>query len=203
MQKNRNRIINVGLFAGSIVALAGFALQAEDGAGEGVVRISDVSGYEYSTGHVPAHSAVTFVESFDHTAGGVCDCEASAGCRTGRCPVLSRRRSRGIFGCKPFACLNRMLKRSWDHDLACKRCLFGYLIPSGCCGKGCVPLGHYGMIYAGDPNYLDRRDGSIYSAAGYGAPLAVPLAPNVSHTYNYGWGLPMSRLTPISTVSHK
>ncbi len=178
MQKNRNRIINVGLFAGSIVALSGLALQAEDGAGEGVVRISDVSGGVYSTGHVSAHSNITYAESFDHTAGGVCVCEASA-CRW---PALSRRRSRGIFGWKPFAPfagLDRMWKRTSGH------------------------VGHYGLNYAGDPTYLDRRDGSIYSAAGYGAPLAVPLAPNVSHTYNYGWGLPMSRLTPVSTVSHR
>ena len=29
-------------------------------------------------------------------------------------------------------------------------------------------------------------------------PVAMPLAPNVEHQYNYGWGIPSSRLTPIS-----
>jgi len=26
----------------------------------------------------------------------------------------------------------------------------------------------------------------------------VPMAPVVNHTYNYGWGIPSSRLTPVS-----
>ena len=29
-------------------------------------------------------------------------------------------------------------------------------------------------------------------------PTAVPLAPNVRHTMEYGWGMPSSRLVPIS-----
>ena len=57
------------------------------------------------------------------------------------------------------------------------------------------------MVYAVDPNYFDGRDGQLYSAEGYGVPMAVPLAPNVGHTYNYSWGLPASRLTPISNVA--
>lgn len=80
------------------------------------------------------------------------------------------------------------------------RCKFGYFIPTGCCGSGCPIAGRYRMVYAVEPHYADPRDGGVYSAQGYGVPIAVPLAPNVGHTYNYSWGLPASRLTPISHV---
>jgi hypothetical protein len=54
------------------------------------------------------------------------------------------------------------------------------------------------MCYALNPEYFDPRDGRVYAAASEGVPMAVPLAPNVNYTYNYGWGIPSSRLTPIS-----
>ncbi|WP_437192260.1 hypothetical protein [Planctomicrobium sp. SH527] len=57
--------------------------------------------------------------------------------------------------------------------------------------------GHYSMVYPVDPNYFDKRDGQVYAAQGYGGPVAVPLAPVVNHSYNYGWGIPSSRLTPV------
>ncbi len=57
--------------------------------------------------------------------------------------------------------------------------------------------GHYSMVYPVDPNYFDKRDGQVYAAQGYGGPVSVPLAPVVNHTYNYGWGIPSSRLTPV------
>ncbi|QDU12138.1 hypothetical protein [Gimesia aquarii] len=80
------------------------------------------------------------------------------------------------------------------------RCKFGYFIPTGCGGKGCPPIGHYNMTYAVDPYSFDQRDGRIYGAQGYGVPIAVPLAPNVRQSYNYGWGIPSSRITPISRI---
>ncbi|QDV48099.1 hypothetical protein [Gimesia fumaroli] len=80
------------------------------------------------------------------------------------------------------------------------RCKFGYFIPTGCGGKGCAPFGHYKMTYAVDPYQFDPRDGQLYGAQGYGVPVAVPLAPNVRHTYNYGWGVPSSRLTPVTRI---
>ncbi len=80
-------------------------------------------------------------------------------------------------------------------------CKFGYFIPTGCCGKGCPIAGRYRMVYAVEPNYFDPRDGQIFAAQGTGVPMAVPLAPNVGHTYNYSWGIPSSRLTPISNVT--
>jgi hypothetical protein len=61
--------------------------------------------------------------------------------------------------------------------------------------KGC-----YYMAYPVNPYHFDQRDGRIYAAQGYGQPVGVPLAPNVQHTYNYGWGLPSSRLSPVSRM---
>jgi hypothetical protein len=75
---------------------------------------------------------------------------------------------------------------------------FGYFCPTGGCGKGLPPFGHYSMVYAVDPQYSDARDSQLYAAEGYGVPISVPLAPNVHHQYNYSWGTPASRLTPIS-----
>ncbi|MEZ6133067.1 MAG: hypothetical protein R3C59_30725 [Planctomycetaceae bacterium] len=76
--------------------------------------------------------------------------------------------------------------------------LFGWMVPSGCCGQGCAPIGKYHMVYADDPGYADGRDGGeLYGAQGYGTHLSVPLAPNVRHSYNYSWGTPSSRITPM------
>lgn len=80
------------------------------------------------------------------------------------------------------------------------RCKFGYFIPTGCGGKGCPPFGHYKMTYAVDPYQFDQRDGRLYGAQGYGVPIAVPLAPTVRQTYNYGWGVPSSRVTPVTRI---
>lgn len=75
--------------------------------------------------------------------------------------------------------------------------LFGWLIPSGCGGQGCPPFGKYHVTYADDPGYADPRDGQVYGAQGYGTHLNVPLAPNVRHSYNYSWGTPASRISPV------
>jgi hypothetical protein len=83
------------------------------------------------------------------------------------------------------------------------KCKFGCLIPTGCGGAGCPPFGKYARVYPQDPSYFDQRDGQIYGAAGYGVPVAVPLAPVVGHTYNYSWGTPASRLTPVSRLAHQ
>ncbi len=48
-----------------------------------------------------------------------------------------------------------------------------------------------------NPGYADPRDAQIYAAQGAGVPVAVPLAPVVQYTYNYGWGVPSSRLTRV------
>lgn len=62
-------------------------------------------------------------------------------------------------------------------------------------GRGC-----YQMNYPVNPWYFDQRDGQVYSAEGYGAPMAVPLAPCVRQSYNYSWGIPSSRITPLSRM---
>lgn len=79
--------------------------------------------------------------------------------------------------------------------------LFGWLVPSGCCGQGCPPVGKYHTTYADQPDYMDPRDGQLYAAQGYGMPMTVPMAPTVNYTYNYSWGVPASRLTPISNYN--
>ncbi|MDB5389062.1 MAG: hypothetical protein JWM11_4708 [Planctomycetaceae bacterium] len=53
-------------------------------------------------------------------------------------------------------------------------------------------------IIAVNPGYANPADlGPAYAAQGFGGPVTVPLAPNVRSQYNYGWGIPSSRLTPI------
>ncbi len=90
---------------------------------------------------------------------------------------------------------NGKVHRWWAYHL-------GYFIPKGGAdGKGLPPIGHYNRVYAVDPGYFDQRDGNIYAAQGYGVPVAVPLAPNVHHTYNYSWGVPSSRLTPVGNIT--
>ena len=82
------------------------------------------------------------------------------------------------------------------------RCKFGYFIPTGAGGAGVPWVGKYSRVYPQDPHYFDQRDGQAWAAQGYGAPIAVPLAPVVGHTYNYGWGIPSSRLTPVSRPAY-
>lgn len=82
------------------------------------------------------------------------------------------------------------------------RCKFGYFIPTGAGGAGVPYCGKYARVYPQDPYYFDQRDGQAWGAQGYGMPMAVPLAPVVGHTYNYGWGTPSSRLTPVSRPAY-
>jgi hypothetical protein len=69
--------------------------------------------------------------------------------------------------------------------------------PTGA-GQGQPLFGHYKIVYPVNPWYFDGRDGQVYAAEGYGGPVSVPLAPVVTQQYNYGWGVPSSRITPIS-----
>lgn len=81
------------------------------------------------------------------------------------------------------------------------RKLFGWLTPSGNGDQGSPPFGAYHVTYAQDPQHFDQRDGMMYGAQGYGTNITVPLAPNVRHSYNYGWGMPSSRITHLSHVA--
>ncbi len=79
--------------------------------------------------------------------------------------------------------------------------LFGWMVPSGCNGQGCPPVGKYCVTYADQPGFADPRDGGAYGVQGYGVPVSVPLAPNVRQAYNYSWGTPSSRITQIGTYN--
>ncbi len=95
--------------------------------------------------------------------------------------------------------------RKWENNArlnAYLRCKLGYFIHDGCGGVGCKPFGHYSIVYPDNPAHFDGRDGQVYAAQGVGGPVSVPLAPNVRHAYNYGWGIPSSRLTPISNATY-
>lgn len=92
----------------------------------------------------------------------------------------------------------RALKQVLCHDHRSPECKFGYFIPSGNGGSGTPLVGGYSMVYPLNPHYTDPRDMSIYAAQGYGVPMTVPLAPVVQDAYNYSWGIPSSRLTPVS-----
>ena len=79
--------------------------------------------------------------------------------------------------------------------------LFGWLVPSGCCGQGCPPVGKYQITYADQPGAGHPQDGIAYGAQGFGVPVTVPLPPNVRQSYNYSWGLPSSRITPTGNCT--
>lgn len=83
---------------------------------------------------------------------------------------------------------------NWCHGgncHGCRRCRGGY---GGGAAYGSGAFNHYHALNGG---YCDQRDTRLYSAQGYNVPVAVPLAPVVKHTYNYGWGVPSSRLTRV------
>lgn len=74
-----------------------------------------------------------------------------------------------------------------------KPCRFGYFSQ---CGN--IPwAGRYSRVYPLNSQYVDARDQRLYAAQGTGVPMTVPLAPTVGHSYNFGWGVPSSRLTPM------
>ncbi|GAB4148672.1 MAG: hypothetical protein Tsb009_22590 [Planctomycetaceae bacterium] len=188
-----------GMMTACLVMASQFA-QAEEPAPVGVIRISDrisspaktPSNIQQSS-HVryravpadslmnsPFHLAGQHVERSSAFGGGA----GCATCRDGRYSSWDR--------------WNLMKSRLARRHRAYWKCKLGYFIPTGCGGGGCPPFGMYDIAYPVNPQYFDGRDGRLFSAQGYGVPMAVPLAPNVRHTYNYGWGIPSSRRTPIS-----
>lgn len=116
------------------------------------------------------------------------DCEYDDGFGRGR--FGRRRHCRRCHRHPSDACLNYF------------RCKFGYFCPSGAGGAGLPWAGHYSRVYPVDPYYGDPRDGQAYAAQGFGIPISVPLAPVVGHTYDYSWGVPSSRLTPVSRPAY-
>jgi hypothetical protein len=151
----------------------------------GIVRISSPSASQVQANQVQQagfrHGSCPPGGSY--SGNGDCDfCNSGSGCRTG-----------WRFGrCGSCSCCN---KQDIANYFMCK---FGYFVPTGAGGAGVPICGKYSRVYPQDPHYFDQRDGQVWAAQGYGAPIAVPLAPVVGHTYNYGWGTPSSRLTPVS-----
>lgn len=93
-------------------------------------------------------------------------------------------------------------KCGWGHDCAaCRaecghrfRCSMAWLKPLTYWDAGCQT-----DIIALNPGYAHPNDlHQGYAAQGYGGPVSIPQAPNVRANYNYGWGIPSSRLTPTS-----
>lgn len=213
MRKTSLRLLSIISAAGLVTTLLVTGLQADDA---GVVRISDQAPAAYSGPSGPVQP-VMYTSNCDD---GSCYVhEGPSICLTGnrfldwmRINKIKMRSSRASF----YRKLKDLGNCGWDDEncvyenkqhkrLYClsrkMRCKFGYLYPTGCCGEGCPLIGTYNIVYAADPHYFDARDGELYSAQGYGVPMAVPLAPTVRHTYNYGWGVPSSRLTPVSRVA--
>ena len=60
----------------------------------------------------------------------------------------------------------------------------------------------YEIVYPVRPWYSDPRDGRVFSAQGFGIPVASPLSAVVEYQYNYSQGPQGSRLTPVSRPRH-
>jgi len=161
----------------------------------GVVRISDqVQPVQYVRGQ-SGDEVPPSPEEVNPVA--YCEVEQSGNAIDGQCPPVE------VIECEQHVGLHWKVA-AWIHnDLAQKGAWF-----HGKCGAegsghrrhegpGRPLAGCYRMVYPVDPGYFDRRDGQVYAAPGYGGPVSVPLAPVVNSTYNYGWGIPSSRLTPI------
>jgi hypothetical protein len=82
-----------------------------------------------------------------------------------------------------------------------------------CWGQNCYGYGNYsggyygGMggyngnsVYPAMGYYYDVRDTQTYAAQGYNVPVTVPLPP-ITRAYNYGWGIPSTRLSPVGGYS--
>ena len=75
-----------------------------------------------------------------------------------------------------------------------------YFVPSGGDGRGVPLYGTYSRVYAVQPDYFDPRDAQVYASPHTGVPTVIPIAPGVRHQYNYSWGIPSSRITPLYNV---
>ena len=114
-------------------------------------------------------------------------------------PDVRGRGGHGLFGgnCRlnPYEsqCEETAWFRHW-HARSCRWNRYWY----GVYRRDGAGAGKYEIYYPLNLQHFDQRDGKIYAAPEWGIPMAVPLAPNVEHTYNYGWGVPSSRLTRVS-----
>jgi len=179
------------LHAAVLVSLALSAAALADDAEPGVVRVSD---------HVVP--AANFSGDASPKAMPVPAAPAPANAPTAAAPSATGPVAVGVGGntCDSGAC------GTCGHDGRCgEDCRRGIFGRCCLCREGCgwrfLDAHCYSMTYAVNPWYADGRDGRVYAAYGYGAPMTVPLAPTVTNQYNYGWGIPSGRLTPISRVA--
>lgn len=133
--------------------------------------------------------------------GGNCECQTFGNCHQQNMNCLFAGSECSGSGCPAHDFWRGQSMSFQRKNARLANLLFGWMIPSGCCGQGCPPCGKYQVTYADQPDYADPRDSQMYAAQGYGMPMTVPLAPNVQHQYNYSWGVPASRITPISTYN--
>lgn len=114
-------------------------------------------------------------------------------------PDVRGRGGHGLFGgnCQLNPYESQCEETAWfrhRHAKACRWNRYWY----GVYRRDGAGTGKYEIAYPLNLQHFDPRDGKVYAAPEWGIPMAVPLAPNVEHTYNYGWGVPNSRLTRIS-----
>jgi hypothetical protein len=198
----------------ALVAIPAFADEAEgrvrlgEQKSEGVVRVSDDPASPTIRAQSPQvvgashhHEGTVVYEGYCPEAGVGCPLFHGHTCITGHSPLGDWLHMQAMHFRARNQVASAVLRASIAEDCrekhAWMRHKFGYFVPTGCNGKGCPPMGHYSMVYPVDPSYFDQRDGQVYAASGHGGPVSVPLAPVVNHTYNYGWGVPSSRLTPV------
>lgn len=204
----------------ALVAIPAFADEAEGRVrlgrptAEGTVRISDETATSVSRAQSPevshaSHSdagTVIYDEYCRPQGGIVIGCPFSHHGVAGHSPLADWLHMNAVAFRTRNQIASAVLKASIEEDCrekhAWMRHKFGYFVPTGCNGKGCPPMGTYSMVYPVNPSYFDQRDGQVYAASGHGGPVSVPLAPVVNHTYNYGWGVPSSRLTPVLHPGH-
>ncbi len=180
-----------GLTAAGLFMLAMSASVHAQDASPGVVRIADAAP---APAPIPESSSRSMSAGAAAPNGPVLELTGNAAIDWYRTARFERRLDRQAQaeadGCPDSQC------DGWCHGC------FGFC---HCCdgGSRCHFLDArcYSMVYPYNPWYFDRRDAQVYAAQGYGAPMTVPLAPNVTNQWNYGWGVPSSRLTPISRVA--
>ncbi len=154
-------------------------------------------------------SDIQQVQCTTESCGSAGNCGNCNSCRVGKiCKPSIWDRVKAKFGgfgrCKSYDEFNIHCPQCRGMGRHCGRCGNGkdrWWLPNGCGGKGCPPFGVYQMVYPVNPQHCDPRDRNVHAAQGYNVPMSVPLAPVVRHQYNYSWGVPASRLTPISNYA--
>lgn len=120
------------------------------------------------------------------------------------CGSAETRAGDGVVRLSGAANIGHATPHNWHH--------FDPQLPPGHCREGftrrkfdrwyylrkACGIGHYNIAYPVEPGYRHPRDGHVFAAQGYGIPMATPIAPMVTHEYNYSDGPQGSRLTPIS-----